>query len=561
MRAKSGLWLGKLHTRYHLARRFLHVTGVFLRQGTRAAARYALGRPLRGPRVVRESFEALGGAFVKLGQVLSLQVDLLPREYCDEMLQLLDRMQPIPQPDVLQVFQEELGASPDQLFREFEDVPIASASIGQVHRARLKNGTPVAVKVQRLGIDLVFERDNQLLHAFVHFIEFLRIRRLYFLRESVHELTTWTREELDYRREAGYCQLLGENARDVSTERIPKIYWDLTTARVLTMDYLEGPSVAQYLRMIDEGKDTEIERLRAQGFVPADFTSNIISNFLNDAFRSGAFHADLHPANLLILPGNVVGYVDFGIVAFLTPDARKRLVRFIRAYALGDIPALFDGLMNISTPNEDADIPAMRKRLEQVAPEWYEQPSVSGRVRFRTSATRATVDLLAIGREYGVFVDGEMIRYIRSVFFVDGLLTRLAPRLNMAESLQQAVEAHEIHEARSKVSSAGTILSLLTEAILWTEAGPDGVLRSLEALERDRFRAPDSETSSGDPTEWARLRTLTAALVWVVTMLAFGVWGCFPPWRRSPYLTILAVTFVLTWTAILLGLLRRMDGK
>ncbi len=136
----------------------------------RLAWRFALRRPLGKPQLLREAFEDLGGAFVKFAQGLSLQVDLLPREYCNELLTLLDSMPPVAPAAVEQVFRSELGASPRALFREFDDAPIASASIGQVHRGTLKDGTQVAIKVQRPGIDQVFERDIQLLRNLVKLI-------------------------------------------------------------------------------------------------------------------------------------------------------------------------------------------------------------------------------------------------------------------------------------------------------------------------------------------------------------------------------------------------------
>src|SRR5262249_53887915 len=152
--------------------------------------------------------------------------------------------------------------------------------IGQVHRAALKDGTAVAVKVQRPGIRRVFERDNRLLRAAVRLILFLRIRSLYFLRDPVRELSTWTLDELDYRREASYANLLADNAAGSTTEKIPKIFWDLTAERILTMEFLDGPSVLSYLRMLETGDEARLAELRARGFIPSVFSTNVISNFL-----------------------------------------------------------------------------------------------------------------------------------------------------------------------------------------------------------------------------------------------------------------------------------------
>jgi ubiquinone biosynthesis protein len=544
-------------SRLYFLQRVLQLLGTIGRQVCRAAWRFILRQPLRTPQLLREALQALGGAFVKFGQGLSLQVDLLPREYCNELLNLLDSMPPIAPAAVEHVLRSELGASPQELFREFDYAPIASASIGQVHCGTLKDGTQVAIKVQRPEIDQVFERDIQLLRNVVKLIEFLRLRRFYIFRESITENTAWTHDELDYRCEAAYCQFLGKNAAGATEERIPKIFWELTTARVLTAEYLNGPSLAQYLRMVEENNETAMADLRAKGFDPSAFMSNVVTNFFRDAFRFGAFHADPHPANVLILPGNVVGYVDFGIVAFLSQDARRRLAQWVLAYSQGDISGLFEAHMGISVQEEEADLPTMRRRLEEIAPGWYHQPAY-GKVRFRVTFTAALLDFLTLGRKYGVSLRREIVRYLRSSLLVDGLVARIAPGLEIADLLRHAVEDYELEQARRAISSPAATLSILTDVVLWLESGPGGLVRWLRAHASNQPAAPVSETNVGDPAARWQARTLGVSAVWVVILLAFGLWGCFPPWSTSPFLAGFAVAFVLIWTASLVRLLRRM---
>ncbi|HWC98829.1 MAG TPA: AarF/UbiB family protein, partial [Candidatus Sulfopaludibacter sp.] len=446
------------HRRLASLRRLIQAVAVALRLLAVALLRRMRGLPVDGPELLRQGLQDLGGAFLKFGQVLSLQVELFPPEYCNALLALLDRIPPFPRRQVEQIVAEELGGMPENLYRQFDYTPIAAASIGQVHRAVLKDGSAVAVKVQRPGIAHIFERDCLLLEQLVRLIVTLRIRSLYFLRESVRELSSWTRDELDYRREASYCENLGRNAAGIATERIPKVCWELTTSRVLTIEFLEGPSVAEYFRFVETPAARDYgERLaaiHAEGFVASEFTANIISNFLRDAFLSGAFHADLHPANLLILPGNVVGYVDFGIVAFLTQDTRRRMVRLILAYASGDLRATYECLLDVCTLEDDADLAAVRRQIWEAAPQWYEQPAVPGRVHFRVSVTKAFLDLFAICRDNGVFLDREMVRFIRSIFYVDGLVSRLAAGSDLAGQLRQAVELWQTNEARQTLTSS-----------------------------------------------------------------------------------------------------------
>ena len=295
-------------------KRLFQIMVVLTAQIGKLAARLMRGQPVDGPNLLREGFEKAGGTFVKFGQILALQVDTLPREYCAALMRLLDRVPAASTDDVLRTFEEDFKARPEILYRKFEYQPMASASIGQVHRAELHDGTLVAVKVQRPDVHQDFHRDVLVMRGFIWVVFFFRIKSLYFMRDPVRELASWTHDELDYRREAAHCKLLADNAEGSATERIPTIYPELTTARVLTMEFLDGPNVSTYLKLLERGDKVELGRLRAAGFDPAVFSNNVITNFLRNAFRHGVFHADLHPANLLIqLPDNVVGYVDLAI--------------------------------------------------------------------------------------------------------------------------------------------------------------------------------------------------------------------------------------------------------
>ena len=166
----------------------------------------------------------------------------------------------------------------------------------------------------------------------------------------------------------------------------------------------------------------------------------MIRNFLSDAFRFGVFHADLHPANLLILPNNVVGYVDFGIVAVLTPEARRKQIELTLAYSSGDAESIYNGFLNICIVDQQADLAGLRRRIEELTTLWYEEPALAGRVRFRVTVTQTMMDLLKVCQNYGVLVDREMIKYIRSTILADGLVARLAPGVDLAGVLRRVVE-------------------------------------------------------------------------------------------------------------------------
>ncbi|MBS1860050.1 MAG: AarF/ABC1/UbiB kinase family protein, partial [Acidobacteria bacterium] len=426
------------------------------------------------------------------------------------------------------------------------------------HRARLQNGTPVAVKVQRPGVQVVFERDLALLKLAVRLILLFRIRTLYFMRDPVRELSTWTRDELDYRSEASYCALLRENAQHTPTERVPEVFWELTTRRILTMEFLEGPSVADFLRMQQQGDEAAIEELRQKGFVAAEFSSNIISNFLSDAFRFGVFHADLHPANLLILPNNVVGYVDFGIVATLTNEARRKQIELTMAYASGSPEAIYRQFLNICTAGPESDLTGLRQGIEALTREWYQEPPIAGSVRFRVTVTRTMMDLLMVCRRHGVLVDREMIKYIRSTILADGLISRLAPGFDMARILRNVVEKQAIDEARKKAFSTSAALSLLSDMVVWLESTPRDFLRALNMLEHRQLRMRTT-LSVAEPRDAAlRARTGRVAAIWALSILFLASRGGLPSFRLSPFLAVLDTMFVTLWSLWLVRLMLRL---
>jgi len=347
----------------------------------------------------------------------------------------------------------EFGCPPQQIYAEFDFTAIGSASIGQVHKGKLKNGTKVAIKVQRPGVRYAFHRDILLMRSMVWMIFLLKIRGLYFMRDPIRELSTWTRDELDYRREASHADMVRVNAATTPTERIPLIFWELTRSRVLTMEFLEGPSVLEYIRLVENNAVEALTALANTGFNAQTFCSNVITNFLSDAFRYGVFHADLHPANLLILPNNVVGYVDFGIVAKLTPEARHKQIELTVAFSKGDPEEIYHQFLNIVMLTPDADLKGMRKRISELARTWYDEPAIHGKVRLKVSITVAMRDFLMVCRGYGVLVDREMIKYIRSIVLVDGVVGRLAPGFDLAVVLRRIVEDYLFEESSNKILS------------------------------------------------------------------------------------------------------------
>ena len=514
-----------------------------------------------GPERLRLLLEELGGSFLKFGQILSLQIDTLPREYCDALLNLLDRVPPFGREQVRQIFQQERGTFPENIFREFNYKPLASASIGQVHRAVLPDSTVVAVKVQRPGIREIFLRDAVLLNLFVRVIFLLNVRSLYFLRDPVREFNEWIHDELDYRREAAYAEVLRRNAQKTPTEAVPRIHWDLTTSRILTMDFLQGYSVMEYLRIRETRDEVRLAEMEQIGFDPPKFISNVIQNFLSDAFRYGIFHADLHPANLLILKDNVVGYVDFGIVGHLTPEARRKQIQLSMAYARGKADEICAAFLSVSTFTEEVDLAGFRRELERRSRQWYREPAIGGVPHLSRSLTIAMLDLLTLCRTYGLLVDREMIKYIRSLMLADGLVSRLAPGLDLAPQIRRVCEDYLSQEAQSKIFSRGAALAFLADLSGWLLAGPGRMLHAMELMERRQVRLQTRSAPAADRFGGLRTMAVVLAAIWLsVAIVLLTDWRGVAPGTVSSA-GLLLIGFWGGWTIWLLKLLRRLTQQ
>ena len=510
------------------ARRLLHIARVLcihavayvvVRYGARwpwLVRRFELAR-LTGPQRFRRLFEDVGGSFIKFGQMLALQPDIVSLEYCDELFNLLDRIAPFPYAHVQQVFREEFGRTPEELFEHFDPAPLATASIGQVHVAYI-GGQKVAVKVQRPTVEAEFAGDIRLMVLTIGLVRRLGLKSLYWMLEPMGEFVAWTYEELDYRREARYADRLRHNAADSPFERVPRVYWDLTTRRTLVMDYMPGVTVLDYLRALNSGDEVAVHKLRTSGFEPNRFARHIIDNFLGDAFRFGVFHADLHPANLLVLPGDVVGYVDFGITGVLSRYSRRELVAMTLAYTRADIDGMAEAFFKLTTSDADSDPTSFRAILAEMSQSWYE--GEGSQTIFKKNFTLVMLDMLTLSRKTGIWPERDVIRYIRSAIAADGLITRFAPGFNVGRHLEEVCQRWVTWESRRAALSYESFGAWLASSGHLAESGAARVSTLLRRVAEGEMTAQVDVTTGPDRDGRLRRRTLRlAGVVVAITAL------------------------------------------
>jgi ubiquinone biosynthesis protein len=487
-------------------RRLLQLFWILLRH---AISHFVLRRPsgVRGPERLRLVLEDVGGTFLKFGQVLALQPDILPRDYCNALFDLLDRVPPFDYVDVERTFLEELGRRPTEVFDSFEPAPLASASIGQVHVAT-RDGNKLAVKVQRPDLEESFAPDLRVMRTVANTVRRFRWKRLYWLRRALEEFIGWTREELDYRYEARYMAALSRNAEDNPREAVPAVVEELTTRRILVAEFLDGRMVLDYIRAIEAGNRDQFEnQLSEHGFDPEQFARNIIRNFVSDAFHHGLFHADLHPANLLILPDSVVGYVDFGITGSLSGYSRRNLVALTLALTRADLDAMMVYFLRLAPTDADSDIPAFRRGLADLIEDWYD--TERARPFMRENFTRVMLDMLQLSRETNVWPTPDVIRYIRSVITADGLITRFAPKLDVGRYLEEICEDYLREQTWRDVLSTENLADWTVEGARLLAVMP----ATLSTVLRDITTPDNSEDEDEDERDTDRVRALQWALM------------------------------------------------
>ena len=288
------------------------------------------GTPSQRGQHLREMLDELGPTFVKFGQLLSMRPDVLPPDIIAELRGLQDDVRPFPFEGVEQVVEAEFGLPLEKLFVDFDERPMAAASIGQVHRATLPNGQGVAVKVQRPGAPRQIEADLGLLYQAARIAK-ERVRALDFIdaRALVDEFARAIRQELDYRLEARNAETFHRHFAGNAEVRVPKVYWRYTGSRVLTLELLQGMQLAD----VDHAAYSPEER-RGIAYLMTDAWMTMI-------FRNGFFHGDPHPANILVLDGgDAIGLVDFGLAGKLTHDDMSKLTRLFIDAANENVEAL-----------------------------------------------------------------------------------------------------------------------------------------------------------------------------------------------------------------------------
>jgi ubiquinone biosynthesis protein len=404
---------------------------VSAKYGARPLLRYLLGRAPEGPGLgerLRLAFEELGITYLKLGQFLTMRFDILPAEVCAELNRLFESVSPMGFETAKGIVESELKAPLHELFRYFEQEPIAAASVAQVHIAYTRDHQKVAVKIQRADSARLLASDMRNLRRLVRVIDALGVVGEFSAQEIADQFATWTKRELDFELEGRTADRLRRNA--ASFEIIPRIHWPLTTKRVLTMEFVEGVSLAKIGQMIDSGHpDLLFEALPNLNVEIAG--RNIAFAVLRQLFVFGFFQGDPHPGNVLIRNDNTVAFVDFGIFGQLTEEQRENLAGFLENLALGNIEWSFRYYARQHVPTEETDLRTFERDAKRILRQWYETSiSPFATTRERHMGRFATWMIEAI-RRHRLRTNPDVMLLWRALFVLDASSERLSEYFDM----------------------------------------------------------------------------------------------------------------------------------
>ena len=439
----------------------------------------------------RMAFEDLGAAFIKFGQILSTRADLLPAAYIAEFSKLQDAAPPVPYDAVARVIQAELGAPPEKIFAEFDHAPRASASIGQAHPARLKDGTRVMVKVQRPHVEELVERDLEVLADLANFAaRHTRLGQNYDPVGLVEEFAYTLRNELDYTREGQNADRLRRNFTDDAAIYVPKVDWEFTTPRVLVMEEIRGVKI------------NELAALDAANLDRHRVAENSVRIMLTEVFEHGFFHADPHPGNFFVMSeaqaraarqrrgeqilsaddsvGAVIGLMDYGLVGHLDDALRDAMLRAAIFLVRRDTDRLVDELMTLGIARGRVNRQGLKRDLDHFIANYYDRPLKE------LAAGKVLDDVVQVAFRHHLQFPSDLMLLFKVVAMSEGLGLSLDPEFKLLEFAEPYFQKFWL-ESRSPRALAGKLAQGALDIADLVPDLPHRVMRLMGELERGQI--------------------------------------------------------------------------
>lgn len=365
---------------------------------------------------IRLVLEELGPTFVKLGQLASTRSDLLPEPIISELVKLQDQVTSFSGREARAIMEKEFHMPVEELLAEFDEEPLAAASIGQVHQGQLVSGERIAIKIQRPGIFPVIERDLDILKNLTAIAKkrWVWVGH-YQIPQMVEEFSRSIMAELDYTFEGRNMERISKQFTGNKKIYIPQVHWDCTTSKVLTMDYVEG---------IHLNKVAEIE---AKGLNVKELAATLVDAMLHQIFISGYFHADPHPGNLMVIPDGRLAFLDFGMVGRLSSELKEHLSSLIIALMRRNTEGMVRAILRMGLLNEVEDMNGLRLDLERLRETYYDIPFS------QISIGTAINDMFVAAQRHGVILPPDLLLLGKSLLTVEGVVQGMDPDISILD--------------------------------------------------------------------------------------------------------------------------------
>lgn len=372
--------------------------------------------PITTAQRLRMVFEELGPTFIKLGQILSTRPDLLPPVYISQLELLQDRVPPVSFAEIKSIIENQLNQPVTVIFRALNEIPLASASIGQVHEGFLSTGEHVVIKVQRAGVERLVETDLEIMYDVARLLEARTGWGKFFkVVEMVDEFSRSIKEELDYNVEARNAQRLADNFQRDPYVRIPKVYWEYSTRRVLVLEFATGIKI------------TSEQELDRAGVDKAATGRKLANTMLKQILVDGFFHADPHPGNIAVDQEQRIVLMDFGMVGRLDEWMKEKLGAMLFCIVRKDVNGIVRVLIEIGDPQQRVNKQALKRDIYRLFNKYYDRPLDEIKIG------QALRELLGMSFVYRIRVPVELVLMIRCLILLEGAVEYLAPDISIVE--------------------------------------------------------------------------------------------------------------------------------
>ena len=486
---------------------------------------------------LRLTLERLGPTFIKFGQVLSVRPDLIPKSYTKELEKLQDKVPQFSYAVAKQQIKKELGKDINEIFTKFEKKPIASASISQVHKAILKDNKKVAVKIQRPNVREIMETDVEIMFYIAKLLEkhMPKIRK-FNPTKIIEEFSKWTEKELDFKREAINAKRFARNFSRDNTVKIPEIYDEFTTNRILVMGFIDGTELHNIKQI--KSKKINLTPLIEHGF----------NAVLTQVFVHGFFHADPHPGNIIITNDKKIAFVDFGIVGHFDENLKAKSIDLFYGVIERDAEKIADTLIDLSDSHIE-DKEELKYEISDILESMQESNII------HTKVSRVLEEIMDTSLSYGLKIPMPFVLFGKTVITLEGVALEYDPKFNLVGTSKPFVEKL-IAKRYNPVYQFNNFMKSMLRFKKFTEEFPDKTSKALERIEKGTIKVDIEDTDikklsleidkSGNRVAYSML--IAALLIVAALTINFGA----PIIFNMPLIPLLSfsLAMILSWVLL-----------